>query len=627
MRRHIKGNVSWVGYIDWELESFHGDDYSIMNGSSQNAYLIEEGKTVLIDTVWTPHRFDFVENLKSEIDLHKIDYIVVNHGECDHSGALTALMDEIPGTPIYCTANAVKSLEGQYGKRGWNFHVVKTGDTLDIGNGKQLVFVEMRMLHWPDSMATWMTGDNILFSNDAFGQHFAVEELFNDKADPCLLNKEAMKYFANILNPFAPILTKKLEEIGKLNLPIEIIAPSHGAIWRQDPTQIVTKYATWASAYQENQITVAYDTMWEGTARIAHAIADEIAKQSPDTVVKVFNVAKADKNEVMTEVFKSKAVALGSPTVGSSVLSSVAGWLEFAKQLKFKNKRAAAFGCYGWSGESVKLLQEKLKDAGFEVVDENVRAMWTPGEAELAQVPALVKALLSDGPARTAAASVSTAAPASSTMVCDVCGWVYDEGKGAPELGIAPGTKWEDLPTDFKCPVCGVPKNRFHAQAGGPAFDPAVLRKFSYGMFVLTAKDGEKDSGCIINTGIEAASDPQRIFIAVNKGNFTHDMIKKSGEFNLTVLSESATFATFQRFGFQSGRDVNKFQGMEITRSDNGIAYIPEGANAFISGRVVSTMDLGSHTLFVADLTAGRILSDEPSATYAYYHAHIKPKK
>ena len=203
MRKIVKNNVSWVGWIDWELETFHGDDYSIHNGSSQNAYLIEEEKTVLIDTVWTPHRFDFVENLKKEIDLKKIDFIIANHGECDHSGSLTALMDEIPDTPIYCTANAVKSLEGQYGRRGWNFRVVKTGDSVEIGNGKTLTFVEMPMCHWPDSMATYMSGDNILFSNDAFGQHFAVEELFNDKADRCLLWQEALKYYVNILTPFS----------------------------------------------------------------------------------------------------------------------------------------------------------------------------------------------------------------------------------------------------------------------------------------------------------------------------------------------------------------------------------------------------------------------------------------
>lgn len=394
MRKHVKGNVSWVGYLDWELDRFHGDDYSIINGSSQNAYLIEEEKTVLVDTVWTPHRFDFVDNLSKEVDLEKIDFIVANHGECDHSGSLTALMEKIPDTPIYCTANAVKSIEGQYGKRGWNFHVVKTGDSVEIGNGKKLIFVEMRMLHWPDSMATFMTGDNILFSNDAFGQHYAVEELFNDKANQCLLNKEAMKYFANILNPFAPILKKKLEEIASFNLPIEMIAPSHGAIWREDPLQIVNKYAEWAQAYQEDQVVVAYDTMWEGTAKIAHKIADEIHIQSPDTVVKLYNISKSDKNEVMTEVFKSKAVAVGSPTVSNSILSSVVGWMEFMKQLKFKNKKAAAFGCYGWSGESVKVLQEKLKEGGFQVVEENVKSLWNPDEEDFSNVPALVKALL-----------------------------------------------------------------------------------------------------------------------------------------------------------------------------------------------------------------------------------------
>ena len=394
MRKAVKGNVSWIGYIDWELQHFHGDDYSIINGSSQNAYLIEEEKTVLMDTVWTPHRFDFVENLKKEIDLKKIDFIVANHGECDHSGSLTTILEEIPDVPIYCTENAVKSIEGQYGKRGWNFHVVKTGDSLDIGNGKKLIFLEMRMLHWPDSMATFLTGDNILFSMDAFGQHYAVEELFNDKANQCVLMKEAMKYYANIIAPFAPILRKKLEEITALNLPIEMIAPSHGAIWRENPMQIVEKYGQWAQDYQEDQVTIAFDTMWEGTTKIAYSIAEEIHRQSPDTVVKVFNISKSDKNEVMTEVFKSKALAVGSPTVANSILSPVAGWLEFLKQLKFKKKKAAAFGCYGWSGESVKVLQESLKAAGFNVIPENIRAEWVAKEEDFAAIPALVSTLL-----------------------------------------------------------------------------------------------------------------------------------------------------------------------------------------------------------------------------------------
>ncbi len=460
MRKAVKGNVSWVGHIDWELESFHGDDYSIFNGSSQNAYLIEEEKTVLIDTVWTPHRFDFVENLKKEIDLNKIDFIVANHGECDHSGSLTALMEEIPGCPIYCTANAVKSIEGQYGKRGWDFHVVKTGDSIDIGNGKKLIFIEMRMLHWPDSMATYMTGDNILFSNDAFGQHFAVEELFNDRADQCLLYKEALKYFVNILNPFAGVLAKKLEEIASLGLPFDMIAPSHGAIWREDPMQIVKKYALWADAYQEDQISIVYDTMWEGTAKIAHSIAEEVHRQSPGTVVKVFSIAKTDKNEIMTEIFKSRAIAVGSPTVSNSILSSVAGWLEFLKQLKFKNKKAAAFGCYGWSGESVKILQELLKDAGFDVIDENIRSLWNPDEETLAAVPALVSSLLGIEEAPVANEKGDTTAM--SKYECDPCGYIYDPAVGDPDNGIAPGTAFEDLPDDWECPVCGAGKEVFN---------------------------------------------------------------------------------------------------------------------------------------------------------------------
>ena len=394
MKKHIKANVSWVGYIDWELQHFHGDEYSIINGSSQNAYLIEEEKTVLIDTVWSPHRFEFIENLKLEIDLAKLDCVVANHGEVDHSGSLTELMKERPDLPIYCTANAVKSIEGQFGKRGWNFNVVKTGDTLDIGNGKKLIFVEMRMLHWPDSMATYLTEDNILFSMDAFGQHFAVEELFNDKADQCLLQKEAMKYYANILNPFSSFVSKKLEEIANLNIPIDMIAPSHGVIWRDNPLQIVEKYAQWAKEYQEDQLTIVYDTMWEGTTKIAHAIAKHASTVSPDTVVKVFNISKADKNEIMTEVFKSRAIAVGSPTVSNSILCGVAGWLHFLKSLKFKNKKAAVFGCYGWSGEGNKILTEELISAGFQVVEENIRAQWNPGKDDLVKSTAMVKALL-----------------------------------------------------------------------------------------------------------------------------------------------------------------------------------------------------------------------------------------
>ena len=393
MKRIVKNNVSWIGKIDWELKHFHGDDYSVHHGSSQNAYLIEEEKTVLIDTIWKPHDKEFLANLEKEINPKRIDFIVVNHGEVDHSGALPYLMEQIPDTPIYCTANAVKSLVGQYHNPNWNFKVVKTGDSIDIGNSKKLIFVEMRMLHWPDSMATYLTGDNILFSNDAFGQHYSVEELFNGKADQCLLWTEALKYYANILAPFSPLVKRKIEEIVALNLPIDIIAPSHGAIWRDNPLQIVEKYAQWADDYQEDQITIVYDTMWDGTKQLAHALAKAIKAEDSDTVVKVFNISQTDKNDIMTEVFKSKALALGSPTVGKSILSSVAGWLHFLQELQMKKKKAAVFGCYGWSGEGNSILRDSLKLAGFSVVEPEMKVNWNPTEEHFSDMEGIAKAL------------------------------------------------------------------------------------------------------------------------------------------------------------------------------------------------------------------------------------------
>ena len=386
MKKKVKNNVSWVGKVDWELKKFHGEEYSTHKGSTYNSYLIEEEKTVLIDTVWAPFAEEFVENLAREIDLSKIDYIVANHGEVDHSGALPALMKHIPDKPIYCTANAVKSLKGQY-HQDWNFRVVKTGDRLDIGNGKELVFVEMAMLHWPDSMATYLTKDNILFSNDAFGQHYATEMLFNDLVDQCDLFNESIKYYANILTPFSKILKKKLDEVMSLNLQIDMIATSHGVIWRENPMQIVEEYSRWANDYRENQITIIYDTMWNGTRTLAEKISEGIGLADPDVVVKVFNLAKSDENDLITEVFKSKTVVMGSPTMSNSILHSVAGFIHLMKEMRFKNKKAVAFGCYGWSGESVKVINELMKDAGFEVAGEGFKNQWNPdAEAQKAAV-------------------------------------------------------------------------------------------------------------------------------------------------------------------------------------------------------------------------------------------------
>ncbi len=377
MKRQVKGNVYWVGKIDWELKKFHGSEYSTHKGSSYNSYLIREEKTVLIDTVWMPFAKEFVDNLEAEVGLANIDFLVQNHAEVDHSGALPELMRRRPDLPIYCTANGVKSIKGQY-HQDWDFHIVKTGDSIDLGNGKKLVFIEAPMLHWPDTMFTYLAGEAILFSNDAFGHHYASELLFNDLVDQDELYDECIKYYANILTPFSALVAKKIKEVVGLNVPVEMIAPSHGIIWRKDPLQIVTKYAEWAADYQENRVTILYDSMWDGTRKLAEAMAHGITDTAPGTEVCVHNVAKTDKNDVITDVFRSKAILVGSPTINKGILSAVAGIMEEIKGLRFKNKKAASFGCYGWSGESNAVLNGLLKDSGFEVLDEGFKALWEP---------------------------------------------------------------------------------------------------------------------------------------------------------------------------------------------------------------------------------------------------------
>ncbi|CUH92633.1 anaerobic nitric oxide reductase flavorubredoxin [Herbinix luporum] len=384
MRKRITDKVTWVGKVDWELKSFHGPEYSTNKGSSYNSYLIRDEKTVLIDTVWLPYDNEFVQNLENEIDLNKIDYIVVNHSEIDHSGALPELMRKIPNTPIYCTANGAKILKGHF-HQDWNFVTVKTGDTLNIGSST-LTFVEAPMLHWPDSMMTYMSGENILFSNDAFGQHYATESLYNDKVDNCELFAEAIKYYANILTPFSRLVTKKIQEVLSFNLPLDMICTSHGVIWKNEPVQIVEKYLEWANDYQENQITLIYDTMWNSTRIMAESIAEGIMKADPQVTVKIYNSSKEDKNDIITEIFKSKAILVGSPTVNNGLLNSIAGLLEMIKGLKFKNKKAAAFGSYGWSGEVVKQINQSLKEAGFELVNEGIRSLWVPDNSEISSL-------------------------------------------------------------------------------------------------------------------------------------------------------------------------------------------------------------------------------------------------
>ena len=463
MGKKITDKVTWVGKTDWELKRFHGDEFSTDRGSSYNSYLIRDKKVALIDTVWKPYDTEFVTRLKEEIDLSLIDYIVMNHNEIDHSGALPELMREIPDTPIYCTKKGEGIIRGHY-HEDWNFVTVKTGDTLDLGQST-LTFVEAPMLHWPDTMFTYMSGDNILFSNDGFGQHYATESLYNDTVDQAELFYEAEKYYANILNLYSSTVTRKINEILAMNLPLSMIAPSHGVIWKNDPTQIVKKYLQWADAYQENQITIIYDTMWNSTRTMAQSIAEGIQGQDGSVKVKLMNAAKDDKNDILTEVFRSKAVLVGSPTINYGFSYAIGGLLEMMKGLKFKNKKAAAFGSYGWSGDAVGQITDRLRECGFEILNDGHRALWVPDDKEIDFCRAfgvdMAKALMPET-ARETQTEEDTAGGAK--YICDVCGYIYDPAVGDPDRGIPAGTPFESLPDDWTCPVCSVEKSMFSKQ-------------------------------------------------------------------------------------------------------------------------------------------------------------------
>lgn len=384
MVKKITDRVSWVGKTDWELKRFHGDELSTDRGSSYNAYLVRDEKTVLIDTVWRPYDREFVSRLKEATDLHAIDYIVMQHNEVDHSGALMELMREIPDTPIYCTKKGEAILRGHY-HQNWHFVNVRTGDKLSLGS-VELIFIEAPMLHWPDTMFSYLSGEEILFSNDAFGQHFASESLYDDGVEEQeALMYEAMKYYANILCPFSAMVGRKVKELQAMQLPIKLICPSHGLIWRKQPGLIVEKYQQWAEAYQEQRVTIAYDTMWQSTRLMAEAIADGIRDVLPAYEVKLMNVAKDDKNDILTEMFRSRAILVGSPTVNNGYTYAIAGLLEMMKGMKLKKKLGAAFGSYGWSGEAAKQIAEHLATAGLDVSVEGYRTTWVPDEEALAQ--------------------------------------------------------------------------------------------------------------------------------------------------------------------------------------------------------------------------------------------------
>jgi len=375
----LKEGVYWVGVVDWALRTFHGHELTTHRGSSYNAYLIMDKKTVLVDTVWGPFADELMDNIRELVDPAKIDIVVANHAETDHSGALPTVMRHAPNAEVVVSKQGATSVPGHY-HENWKFRKVSTGDKINIGNN-DLVFVEAPMLHWPDSMFTYLTGHNILMPNDAFGHHYATAFRFNDEVDQKELYEEALKYYANILTPFSDRVIKKIDELLALKLPVDMIAPSHGIVWRTNPLQIVTKYKEWAAQKPEPRALILYDTMWDATRLMAEAIGDGLAEAGVD--YKILNLAVSDRNDVLVDVFNARTILVGSSTINNGVLPTIMPVLTDIKGLKFKNKIGAAFGSYGWSGEGVKQIEEYLAASGIPVIRDGIKFKWQPRPEEL----------------------------------------------------------------------------------------------------------------------------------------------------------------------------------------------------------------------------------------------------
>jgi anaerobic nitric oxide reductase flavorubredoxin len=376
----IKKGIYWVGVIDWTVRSFHGHTYNTARGTTYNSYLVIDEKIALVDTVLGAFSPEMIARIREIVDPAKIDYVIANHVETDHSGALPELMKLCPKAKVIGTEKCKEGLyKNYYGS--WDFQVVKTGDILKLGK-RTLTFIEAPMVHWPDSMFSYCREEELLLPNDAFGQHYASSQRFNDQVDSAELMDEAKKYYANILWPLSSIILRKIDEVAKLNLPISMIAPSHGIIWRKDPLQIVNTYAGWAKQETKPKVVIVYETMWNSTQKMARLIADELIAGGAE--VKLYDVNSADRTDIFKEMLDAKGFLFGSSTHDNDMLPNIAGFLALLKNFKAKGRVAGVFGSYGWAGGAVKEIENLLKAAGIGVAVNSCSAKFVPDEKERA---------------------------------------------------------------------------------------------------------------------------------------------------------------------------------------------------------------------------------------------------
>lgn len=566
--KKIKDDLFWVGANDRRLAMFEGV-YSVPKGVSYNSYLLLDDETVLFDTVDKAVGDRFFENIKEVLGDRKLNYVIVQHMEPDHSATLAQLLEKHPETYVVVNQKTLTMINQFFADLDIEDRMilVKEGDKLPVGK-HNLTFISAPMVHWPEVMVTYDTTDKILFSADAFGSFGALNgAMFADEVDFERDHlDEARRYYTNIVGKYGVQVQSLLKKAS--GIEIDMICPLHGFVWRKNIGDFIKKYQLWSSYTPEKTgVMIAYASVYGNTENAAEILASEIREYGIEAVI--FDVSVTPASEIVAAAFKYSHLVFASTTYNAGIFVSMEALLADLVAHNIQNRNVALIENGSWAPTSGSLMREMLsKCKNMSILENTVTVRSSVKKNQLEELKALAKEIVSSIPAPLEVTSV------------------------------------EDSNT----------------------IDKNALFKLSYGLFVLTAKDGEKDNGCIINTVQMVTETPYRISVTVNKNNYTHDMIKKSGIFNVSVLSEDAVFKTFERFGFASGKDTDKFDGIEKTRISNGVVIFKDGANAYISGKVVNEVDLGTHTLFIADVTEAAILSAVPSMTYQYYFDHVKPK-
>lgn len=374
----IKKGIHWVGAIDWDSRDFHG--YSTPVGTTYNAYLVMDDKIALFDSVKSGFADQYFQHISQVVDPEKIDYLIINHVEPDHSGSFLETVAKIKPEKIFCSANGKKALITHYKREDLPYEVVKSGDVINLGT-RTVKFIETKMLHWPDSMFSYIEEESLLISQDAFGLHWATSERFDDEVTWPDLFREAEKYYANILMPYSTLVKKLLADVKAMGLKIDMIAPDHGLIWRSWPDKIITAYDSWSKQDTKLKAVVIYDTMWHSTEKMANAVSDGLASEGLS--VKLMNLRYNHRSDVMTEAMDAGAILYGSPTLNNGILPRVADMLTYMKGLRPTGRIGGVFGSYGWGGESIKILEGYMEEMKITLVEPGIKVNYIPGTDDL----------------------------------------------------------------------------------------------------------------------------------------------------------------------------------------------------------------------------------------------------